>query len=235
MQRKKYSIIFSIFLITVGFIMASSNSIQQKVDLSDTIDDRANSWVVSGLFEENEKLGLYFVQPKDWSFGPYPDLGEPPYSKRLIINVTNVAVNNFTLFEVILAVPQTEIPPKPPYAFMLTIYDVILEKDGGLITGTKPKWTGQLIALGIAKCSGNYIIETKLLPDTVIGEDNSPKKVSPPLQLVLYKVTTKFIRPYTYLLPLGGAFIFCGIIFSIWSAKSQRENIKRKLRKSSKR
>ncbi|MEM2798881.1 MAG: hypothetical protein QW670_03705 [Candidatus Bathyarchaeia archaeon] len=175
-------------------------------------------------------MGLYFVQPKDWSFGPYPDLGEPSYSKHLLINVTNVATGEYTLLRVVLAVPRTEIPPKPPYAFMLMIYNVEVKHDGGLITETHPKWTGQLIALGVAKSSGQYYIKTELVPNTVIDENGKPKLVSPPIQLVLYKVLTNYVTPYTFLLPTGLITILSGVSLLVYDFRRKSLRRKRKLK-----
>lgn len=230
---KKWAVAVGIFSILVGIILTPSYNVQQRVDLSEEVDNQPNKWSVSGLFEEHEKLGLYFVQPKDWSFGPYPDLGEPSYSKHLMINVTNVAAENFTLFKVILAVPRTEIPPQAPYAFTLTIYDVEVEHDGGLITETHPKWTSQLIALGTAKNSSEYLVETKLIPESVIDEYGQIKFVSPPLQLVLYKVSTKYVSPYTFLLPLGLTLIVCGTVLLAWGVRSKPRRLIKKSRRFS--
>lgn len=222
---------FSVFILIIGVILATSYNIQQKVDKMEGVDDQKEKWTVSGFFEENEKVGLYFVQPKDWSFGPYPELGDPLYSKHFMINVTNEDTGQFTLFKVILAVPRSEIPPQPPYSFILTIYDVEVEQqNGAMITGTHPKHTGQLIALGAANNSGRYRVETELIPNVVIDENGKPKLVSPPIQLVLYKVSTSYVTPYTFLLPTGLIIISCGVSLLIYGLRRKPRGRRRKLK-----
>ncbi|MBS7636089.1 hypothetical protein KEJ37_01885 [Candidatus Bathyarchaeota archaeon] len=228
---KKVVVSISVFLILIGVIMATNYNIQQKIDRSEKVDDKTNKWIVSGFFKENEKMGLYFVQPKDWSFGPYPELGSPPYSKQLMINVTNEDSEQFTLFKVILVVPRTEIPPKPPYAFILSIYSVEVDQQkGAIVTEVHPIFTGHLIALGITNSSGRYRIETNLVPDIVIDENGKPKKVSPPVQLVLYKVLTSYVAPYTFLLPTGLIITFSGVSLLVYNLKRKPPRHKQKLK-----
>lgn len=225
----------SVLLILIGVILTANYNIQRKIDLSEEIDRQTNKWTVSGFFNEKEKMGLYFVQPKDWSFGPYPDLGDPPYSKNLMINVTNEDTGQFTLYKVILAVPRMEIPPKPPYAFVLTIYKVEVEKqEGAMITLTHPHYAGQLIALGTTNSSGLYRIEAILVPDTVIDESNKPKIVSPPLEIILYKVLTMYEAPFTFLLPTGLIITFIGASLFVFGLRKKPRRHRRRFKPSGK-
>lgn len=232
---KKVVVGIGVFLILIGVILAANFNVQRKIDLSEEADRQTNKWTVSGFFNESEKMGLYFVQPKDWSFEPYPDLGGPPYSKNLMINVTNEDTEQFTLFKVILVVPQRETPPAPPYAFILTIYRVEVEQQkGAIITVAYPHHTGQLIALGMTNSSGQYRIEAKLVPDIVIDENKKPKMVSPPLQLILYKVSTKYEAPYTFLLPIGLVITSIGVSIFVFGLRKKPRRNKRRFKASSK-
>lgn len=210
---KKLSLALGVLMLLVGTIIITNYNIQQEVNKEEEVNKKEYTWNISGNLSKGEKLGLYFVQPKDWAFGPYPEIGGPPYSKKLIINVTNTSTGNFTLFEVTLMVPYNQQPPREPYSFTLTIYDVeVAENSGALTVETHPKYVGYLIALGETSDNGEYKMEMQLIPSVVIDEFGNPQNVSPPLQLVLYKVWTERMFPYFFFLPLGIIIIFAGIV-----------------------
>lgn len=222
---KKWAVGFGVIVLLLGLAFISISNTSHTLNIKELVASVENKWIVSGYFKQGENLTIWFTQPKDWAFGPYPEIGEPPYSKHFMVNITNTAANDYTLLKVILMVPQQFTPPGPPYAFSLNLVEIEVEHHGGIIVGDSPLEIG-----GTIKNDGEYRIKSWLIPPTVIGEDYKPHPVSPPLELRLDMVTNETVYPYTFLLPLGSALSIVGVIISIWGIKSRRRKIARKRR-----
>ncbi len=154
-------------------------------NLATIISEVEDQWTISGTFSEGENLTLLFTHHHDWSLPPYHVLGEPEYQKHFLVNITNKQTGNYTSFKVILAVPRDMIPPEPPYAFLLAIYDIEVTHHGGVLVGDNPTQIR-----GTAPNDGEYAVECELRPATVIDKHLNGTTwihdASPPPQLVLY-------------------------------------------------
>jgi len=223
---KKWTVAIGLVILIVGLLLISSWNMSQEITEDQNVMVEGK-WDISSNFQKGETVTLGFSPTNDWSLLAYEYWDEPPYSRKyLSLNVTNTVTNSYTLFEAILAPPGGVIP-EPPYMFLLTLYDVILvEDDGGIAVGDGPDFDPTRgILLGTAKNDGVHVVHTSLFPPYVIDKHLNgsvwPHPASPPSQLILYRVTTETIYPYTFLLPIGSSLGIIGIIMSIWGIKSK--------------
>lgn len=211
----KTIVALGLIIVILGFGLSLGSTSSHNSISEDFVAEVEDQWTISGEFHEGENLTLIFAPANDWSLLPYPDLGEPEYSKHFLVNITNKAAGNYTLFRVVMAYPRNEIPPAPPY-YLLGIYGIEVIHHGGLVVDDSLSEVH-----GIVKNDGEYSVKCELVPLTVIDKHMINKTTwihdaSPPPQLVLYRVKTTTVKPYGYLLPGGIATAIVGCIFSLW-------------------
>jgi len=229
---KKGTAVIGIIVLIVGLVLISRGNIQQA-STSETHYEVEHEWSISGYFSEGDNLSLYFVQYGDWSYPVAPGAGYLeviPYagvmlpSKTLQVNVTNVELNNYTLFEVTLVPPINRVPIREPYNFVLNIFNITVTHHGAITVEDTPDEVR-----GIVKNDGSYFVNLSLIPNIVADKYLNGTywhhPVGSPSHLRLYRTTTKTDYPYTYLLPAGILVSVTGATILIWSVKSWKQRI----------
>jgi len=226
-----------IICLLVGLILIASSNVQQASTRKQVNKKVENKWSVSGYFKQGNNLSLYFVRHYDWSLpltsdGLYMD--RVPYggttlpAKILEVNITNVEINNYTLFKVTLVAPVQYAPliEKGMYNFPLVIYSIEVLHHGAIGVEDAPDEVR-----GIIKNDGLYLVNCSLVPNVVMDKYVNGSdwfhEVGPPDELWLYEITTEIEHPYALFLPLGTLVVVSGAAVSIWSVREK----KRKLRK----
>jgi hypothetical protein len=227
---KQRIVAIGIVVLLVGLFLILGWSIQKETikEYSDKVEDE---WNITGDFSQGNNLSLYFVQYGDWSYPYYPETvmyaGMSFPAKILKVNITNVELNNYTLFEVTLVPPLKNVPIQEPYNFELQIFNIAVTHHGALTVKDEPDEV-----CGAIKNDGLYIVNCSLFPDTVIDKYLNGTlwhhSVHPPIELWLYKITVEIERPYTFFLPLGISVSVVGATVIVWWAKGKRRRIARK-------
>lgn len=222
---KEGLVITGILIMLIGLVSISRSNIQQKESNTQSVKVE-NKWSISDSFQKGQTLTLNFLPHADWSLHPYPDLGEPAYSKHFMVNIKNTETNDYTLIKVILVPPEGTVPG-PPYGFLLSVYGIEVVHHGAITIEDYP-----YEITGIAKDDGLYRIDCSLIPDNVLDTDLEgnlwPHQASPPPEFTLDKITIETKNPYRFLLPVGATLSIVGVIISIWGAKSKERRITRK-------
>lgn len=225
---RKGLVTMGVLILFIGLVSLTISNIQEK-EFSKTSLRVENKWSAQDSFQKGENLTLRFFPHRDWSLPQYPELGGPPYSKFLMVNITNVDTYSYTLIKVTLVPPSDSIPPEPPYAFLLLPYGIEVVHHGAIIIEDYPDEIN-----GIAKSSGRYRVRCSLMPDSVIDRDAEGNPwshpASPPTELTLGRVTTEMKKRYTSLLPVGATLSVIGLIVSIWGAEAEEPKLARKRR-----
>lgn len=216
---RKRLVTIGILILLVGLSTVTISNIEVK-EFNKTSLKVENKWSVQNSFQKGENLTLRFFPHIDWSLPLYPELGEPLYSKWLMVNITNVDTHHYTLIKVILTPPGDAIPPEPPYDFFLLPYAIEVLHNDAILIGDYPEEIN-----GITRSSGRYRAQCSLVPEIVLDEDleGNPwsHPVPPPTELTLGKVTTKVAKHYIVLLPVGAAVSVIGLVISIWGAEAK--------------
>jgi hypothetical protein len=226
---KQRIVAIGIVVLLVGLFLILGWSIQKETikEYSDKVEDE---WNITGDFSQGNNLSLYFVQYGDWSYPYYPDkvdyAGVSLPAKTLTVNVTNVELNNYTLFEITLVPPINHVPITEPYNFVLQIIDITVTHHGAIVAEDKPDEV-----CGAIKNDGLYIVNCSLIPDVVIDKYLNGTvwhhRVGPPVELWLYEVTVEMERPYAFLLPFGVVVSVAGVTVLIWGARRKRSRVAR--------
>jgi len=213
---RKDIVIIGTIVALAGISLLLSSFAPMTVFHDDLVSEVENQWSISGYYPAGVNLTLIFNPNHDWSLPYYPDLGEPSYQKHFMASITNEATGNYTTFKVVLLVPRGQIPPQPPYNFLLTVYEIEVTHHGGLIADDKPSHGIE----GITENEGEYSVECELIPPIV--EDRHLENgtlwihdASPPQQLMLRIVGSSITHPYSYLLPVGLTGVAAGLMASV--------------------
>lgn len=225
---KRLVVIVGLIIIFSGLFLIASSRFQHQTNRKDEIRSAEDTWSISGYLKEGENLTLNFSPHPDWSYLYYLEpIDGAFYIKHFMVNITNIATNNYTLFRVVLMPPLQHQPPREPYSFLLYISEIEVIQHGALIAEDQPKNIG-----GIAKSNGNHSVKCWLNPEYVIDRDWEgnlwPHPASPPRTLILSRVITEVTYPYNFLLHVGASTIAVGFVTSIWGARSKRRKILRK-------
>ncbi len=224
----KKAVAAGLIILFAGLILTSGvGGFQEEITRDEEVNRLTNSWVISGNFSKGENLTFDLRQHPDWSLPFYAD--DSPtglYQKYFMANVTDTMTSNYTLFKIVLMVPQASSPPQAPYNFNLFVASIEVLHHGALITEDKPRHA----AGGIVKNTGEYHVDCWLDPEYVNDRDLQgnpwPHPASPP-ELYLFRTTAETTYPYAFLLPLGISTIAVGFVTSVWGARTKRK-VKRK-------
>jgi hypothetical protein len=214
-----------IILLAGLFLTYAFDATQQQRTETQMIASLDKSWTISAYFEKGQNLTLRPTWPPDWSYRFYlePEEDQPLYRKYLWINITDNSTNTLTQFKVTLMPPLENQPPAAPYGFLLGIASIETIQHGTLVAEETPKAIG-----GRVDRSGEYMVECRLEPERVIGEDQIPKPPSPP-NLWLNVIRIEVTYPYSSLLPLGISTVAVGAVATAWGAKSLKRKARRKI------
>lgn len=213
-----------VILLAGLFLTYAFGATQQQRTETQMIASLDKSWAISAYFEKGENLTLRFSPHPDWSYLFYlePEEDQPLFRKYLLINITDNSTSTLTQFRVTL-MPPLGITPAAPYGFLLSIASIETIQHGTLVVEETSDAIG-----GRVDRSGEYMVECKLEPPDVIGEDRIPKPASPPT-LTLNAIRIEVTYPYSYLLPLGISTVAVGAVAAAWGAKSLKRKARRKI------
>ncbi|MDH5690298.1 MAG: hypothetical protein OEY81_02565, partial [Candidatus Bathyarchaeota archaeon] len=222
---KKALTIIGILFLLIGLVSISRSSVQDIETNTQLVNEKQDQWIISGNYKGGENLSLNFIPHTEWSRPPYPPDGiETPYSKLFTVNITNTAVNSYTLIEVVLALSlPLGVPPSKPYDYFLYVYSEEVTHHGAITIEDYPDKIN-----GIAEDDGLYQVKCSLDPSVVMGDDLLPHPASPPRELTLYSITSEAKYSYNLLLPTGISFCIIGLIASIWGVKTKNHKTTRK-------